>query len=508
MIRSLLVGLSGLGLCVVPAMGGLQTVWKGGSLADPVFSLSQVVISDTGAVSAVVDQDNGVDYIPAILFNSTPGTSQTQVLVQGGSSLFGGGGAFDGFANVSMTGGAGVGGTRLTFAGSSDAGSQQFGVFQVDMATGGRTDYRGVVQGDLVFAGDANTHPYSFQPSPGQVTDLSLVSVHVNESGQSLFGGKVDNGQVLAGVDGGAATRYLDSTLGLTNFNEDGRALAQRRITSSGGAVFLADGSGGNNAIYRMSGAMQTPQAWINGPISAGGQDYTPSQVLGATDDTVLFQGVDGNNDRSIFIKHGLDPIKQVGMYGQTLVGEYAAGALTDNGLAAFLATDSQDQTELLFYDVAGNGLTQQVAAPGTAITGTPWLVQQVGIDGRAAPMLNENGVVVFGAWITEDLNDPGLPALLWWENGQLHLVAKVLDEVELDGDGGYTLTDVLSGGLGLEGDIYKDGLSDTNQLAFGVSYTGPSGDGTAVLITSVPEPTGVLWLAAGGWVLMRRRKI
>jgi hypothetical protein len=217
---------------------------------------------------------------------------------------------------------------------------------------------------------------------------------------------------------------------------------------------------------------------------------------------------VDGNNDRSIFIKHGLDPIKQVGMYGQTLVGEYAAGALTDNGLAAFLATDSQDQTELLFYDVAGNGLTQQVAAPGTAITGTPWLVQQVGIDGRAAPMLNENGVVVFGAWITEDLNDPGLPALLWWENGQLHLVAKVLDEVELDGDGGYTLTDVLSGGLGLEGDIYKDGLSDTNQLAFGVSYTGPSGDGTAVLITSVPEPTGVLWLAAGGWVLMRRRKI
>lgn len=508
MIRSWLAGLSGLGLAAVPALGGLQTVWKGGGLAEAVFSVSQVVISDSGEVAAVVDLDNGNDFIPTILFNATPGTNQAQALVQGGSGIFGGGGSFDGFANVSMTGGAGVGGTRLTFAGSSDAGSQQFGVFQVDMGTGGRVDYRGVVQGDEAFDGDGVKHPFSFQPSPSQVTDLSLVSVHANGSGQALFGGKVNDGQVLARVDGGPAGRYLDSTLGLANFNEDGRSLPQRRITESGAAVFLGDGPGGTNAIYRMSGAMLTPQAWINGPISAGGEDYTPSLVLGATDDAVLFWGVDGNNDRSIFIKHGLDPIKQLGMYSQPLVGEYAGGALTDNGLAAFLATDNQGQTELLFYDAAGNGLAQQVAGRGTAIAGTPWLVQQVGIDGRAAPMLNENGVVVFGAWIAQDLNDSGLPALLWWEDGSLRLVAKAGDEVALENVGGYTLTDVMSGGLGVEGDIYKDGLSADNQLAFAVAYSGPGGEeGTAVLLTSVPEPTAMVWLAAGVLILLHRRK-
>jgi hypothetical protein len=257
-----------------------------------------------------------------------------------------------------------------------------------------------------------------------------------------------------------------------------------------------------------MTGAMQTPQAWINGPISAGGSDYTPSQVLGATDDSVLFQGVDVNNDRSIFIKSGSDPIKQVGMYGQTLVGEYAAGALTENGLAAFLATDNQDQTELMFYDPADNGPAQLVAGVGTTITGSSYLVQAVGIDGKAAPMLNENGVVVFGAWVAENLNDQGIPALLWWENGQLHLVAKLSDVVEIDGNGGYTLTDVMSVGLGLEGDIYKDGLSNNNQLAFSVGYYGPNNEeGMAVLLTSVPEPTGLAWLAAGALILSRRKR-
>lgn len=506
MDRFWLMGLAGCYLVTAPAMGALQTVWKGGGLADPVFSITQVVIDDSGAVAAVVDLDNGNDFVPTILFNSVPGTTQTQVLISGGSTIFGGGGAFDGFANLSLTGTGGQG-TRLTFAGSSDSSTKQFGVFQVDLGSGGRTDYRGVVQGDDVFDGDGVKHPFSFQPSPGEVTDLSLVSVHVNGAGQALFGGKVDDGQVLARVAGGPASRYLDATLGMSNFNEDGRSLAQRRITQSGGAVFLADGAGGNNAIYRMTGAMQTPQAWINGPIAADGENYTPSLLLGANDDNVLFQGVDGNSNRSIFIKHGPDPIKQVGMYSQPLVGESAAGALTDNGLAAFLATDNLNQTELLYYDPAGSGQTVQVAGRGTAITGTSWLIQQVGIDGRAAPMLNDNGVVVFGAWIGQTLNDSGLPALLWWSDGALHLVAKVGDEVALEGVDGYTLTDVMSGGLGVESDIYKDGLSANNQLAFAVAYSGPNGEeGSAVLITSVPEPgaVGILMLAA--WGLRRRR--
>lgn len=506
--RFWLMSLVGMGLLTAPAMGGFVTVWNGGGLADPAFSISQVVISETGTVASLVSLDTGNDYPPAILYNSTPGTNQTQVLVQGGDAIFGGGGSFDGFANLSLNS-LGAQGTRLTFAGSSDAGLQQFGVFQVDMGAG-RTDYRGVVQSDPVFAGDVTQLPFSFQPSPSEVTNLSLVSTHTNSIGEVLFGGKVDNGQVLARVNGGAAERYLDSTLGVSNFNEDARTLAQRRITETGGAAFLADGPGGNSAIYRMAGAMQTPQAWVNGPIVMGGGSYTPSLLLGATDEDALFQGVDGNGDRAIFFKHGTDPIRQLGMYSQPLVGERAGAELTNNGLAAFLATDGADEPELLYYDAAWNGPAVQVAGQGTTITGTPWVVKQVGIDGRTAPMLNENGVVVFGAWIGADLdpNDMGMPALLWWSEGTLRLVAMVGDVVDVEGQSGYTITDVMSGGLGVEGDIYKDGLSNNNQLAFAVSYYGPNAEeGIAVLMTALPEPGGVGILVLTAWILGRRKR-
>ena len=124
--------------------------------------------------------------------------------------------------------------------------------------------------------------------------------------------------------------------------------------------------------------------------------------------------------------------------------------------------------------------------------------------------MINDRGTVVFDA-ILNTADSTAIQALLVWQeqSGAMSVAVKTADENGHFGDTykGQTIWSLVPDlSTDFAGDVLKDGLSDDNWLAFGISY-GDNFD-PGVVSVFIPEPASLsLLLGMGGVAMLRRRR-
>jgi hypothetical protein len=248
---------------------------------------------------------------------------------------------------------------------------------------------------------------------------------------------------------------------------------------------------------------------------------YTPSILLAATSSDTLFVGKDSGSDEEVFLQHGVTDGSSAptprgiasftGPLSATISGEVSP----NNGYAAFTVPGAGGNLQVDYSADHGAASALTIAAPGGSVDGQT--IDSI-LAGDAAPvMINDNGVTAFSADIGPDDNEA---LLAWSAAGGLKIVAEIGDPV--DGVNGSSLGTIAafddnSLGTDLGTNLYNDGLSDANRLAFGVVYdTGTqdgSGDeilGSAVVsaVVTVPEPASLLTLTTlTPLILLRRRR-
>lgn len=349
-----------------------------------------------------------------------------------------------------------------------------------------------------------------------------MPSFGVNKSGSVALGAAQPNAagnQLLAQWNNGDTSPavLLDQTAPQSEYNSP-TFLPNKSMTSTGAAVFAAD-EAGTRRIFGIDSGSPAAQQRVADSFTIGSSTYEPFMVLGATGTAstgaTLFQAFKDSSTLSLVMKTTNGSAIELGTFNGS--GPYAAEMSANGRAAAYIPTANGGKIVYLKDDISSTAPTTIVAV-NDAIDGG-YTISNLPANGTA-PMVNDNGVVVFEAEITDGSNNQ-FEALLIWSEGAASptVVIKSGDAVTVNGNGVTVASFSTTGspfnpntpypGLTLDADGLKDGLSDTNQLAFGVLYDGTSGLESAVLVTSLPEPGMVSALAvfAAGALLRRRNR-
>ncbi len=496
-----------------------QTILDGDSATPAagatLVSVRQVVLGEDGAVSARVQFDDSVSGFNALSRNVTAGNANAQLIVRGGDSLWGGGGTYGDFTNLAVSS-DGSGGQRLTFAARSP--SNQFGVFQYD--TTGSTQHRSIFEGDsLGGAGPTfsfNTPPVSFGPAFGVV-------VNVNPAGQALTGGFAAAESQIVLATGTPASMYVnETTSGLTGMGETFSQPIKRVITAAGNGVFLADGTSGRR-IMDVASPGSTSGAITERVAEStliDGATYSPEMLLGASAGGTLYRAAvtstASSSDLAVLYKPTSGAAQVLGSaYDRATFGIDGTGVLTQQGYgAAYIPEEVSSALAGRIVAIDPNSPTSHAEiAVGEALSDgytLANLVTSLGVP--TAPMVNDNGWIVFDASITGgDLAGP-TDALVAWNptSGTRQVVLHIGQFVEIAGGPAREIFSISQSDLIFDPDVLKDGLNNLNQLAIGVGYYDPSDDSyrSAILMTTIPEPGAwaVFTAVAAPALLLRRR--
>jgi hypothetical protein len=460
---------------------------------------TQVVLQEgTNNVASLGSVDGSV----AILFSEPSGPGyDTSLVVQALDPLYGGGGQFEDLQNVSLTGG----GSRITFVGQSGSG---FGVFQYDVGQPS-PEHRVIFEGDSLGGGPIDLN--------GGL--LGGVAYQAISSGKALFAGASGPELVASGDGSTTPVIIVDSS----QPNTDQLSLftntpGKYAYTSTGAAVFIADNNGSRDVVS-VGTPLATPTVRFTGGQVVNSEPYEPEQLLGATDNDALFIGQDDDGNFGILISRQGDGTKALSTFASGDVGGpgdlRTDGVITEGRKVALFAPNGSGGS-VKYYDSDADSAVQTVAAIGTHVTddAIPLEIRDISLAEVFAPMVNDNGVIVFDARIAPESGPNSgdeVDALIAWWPALAHpvVVAKVGDVIDIGGNP-ETIAAILPNGINpiFDGGIYKDGLNNQNYLAFGVAYD--DGNKSAVLLTQIPEPgIGLLALgfAVGGGMVNRRRR-
>jgi hypothetical protein len=493
----------------------------GSTLAD----VSQVVLQDDNGVAALVRLGVGGTLPNAVTFNPAAGNGATQVVARAGQdrATFGvsAGGTFGEFYNLAAANG------QVTFA-TSDV-----------LSTGGRGLFRYAYdatapqRSTLHFAGDAIDGAHASID-----TGYGLPSYGINRAGNVVFGAQTiaptspTNVQLIARRTGATASRIFDAaTTGVAHFNlPDSYVSTRKAMTASGHAVFIGDAGDGRRIYDVAPGAPTSPIAQVRVERSLAGGTYEPMRVFAATGDavtgTTLFQAF---RDRPAPIGGGAPSddwqqgallvktparLVEIGSFDTSLPptnGAYSpevSAVMSENGRIAALVPD-QTGGHVVYFDSAGDASPTLVAGAGTPV-GEGFAIKDVAIDAASVPMVNSRGTVVFDA-VIESGADVRTALLAWTPGADAPIVvAKTGDALTIGGES-ETIAEIaplypFASELAYDGDVLKDGLSETDYLAFAVRYD--DGAGAAILLTHVPEPTAPLGaLVSAALIIGRRRR-
>ncbi len=192
---------------------------------------------------------------------------------------------------------------------------------------------------------------------------------------------------------------------------------------------------------------------------------------------------------------------------------------------AAYL-TPTASGPALGYFD----GTTATTIATDSAHCCSGFTIDSLNSAESFAPMVNDNGWVVFEGLVTKDGNPGGYGsqlAIMAWNAASptVQLVASLGDALSFQsGDPNFAtntiggIDTILDNNKGFDADVLKDGLSDDNHLAFSANLItnpsrGPDEDPTfkdVVLVTqlsAVPEPTALMLLPMVGLMLLRRSR-
>ncbi len=443
---------------------------------------NQIVVGDGGSVALIAADTNDIESIlyKASASLSDPLNSMDRI---GAGSV-----ATGEFDNLAVSGND-LGGTRLTFA-YSDGGSNE-GVFQQDVGFGPQS----IAFGNNLPSGAPN-----------------IVPLQVNAHGQVIFTDTDGSGhqQVLVG-NGALGTSVLyNPGSGTPTVTSVGNRLG---IFANGSGAAVLTGTS-NTDVYAVGGGSASG---INSTF------HTPSTVanlLGVatvpSGNGYLFLSSSSNSGPFQFVFHdnsgsGNSPKDYTlgASFTSGLSGAGPYGEMTPNGLAALYIPNSSGGS-LNYYVASSHALTQIVSMAGspTAVDSAHNVYTINGLsDLLSAPMINDNGLIIFDATISGVGPAASHQAILEWYQG-LSAPIVLLQATDSSGVGG----DLIDGKaarffsfntFSTESDVYKDALSN-DYLGFQAIYSDGS---SGVFLLQLPEPGSIILLPLAGFALMMRRR-
>jgi hypothetical protein len=305
----------------------------------------------------------------------------------------------------------------------------------------------------------------------------------------------------------------------LKGFNLGTPDVAYRRqvVTQDGSVVFYAETADTNTpGIYRMGPTGSVSQVSLSG-IS------TVSSVQGASNDAVLYTTLTtpgAGPTVHLNLKVGNSASIELTNYLASNDARPQTIAMTQQNRIAFYDPGSApNSASLKYYDADHNVVTIAAEGISTVTDGsTQFTIKALSIDDgkRTAPMVNDNGIVVFDAVLTPELSSNDVHAYLAWDTQSETL--KVIVKADLTGEfsdqlNGQTilafLPDVSVNESTFANDVLKDALSDDNWFAFTAVYLDENeGEHIAVGMTHIPEPATVsAMVLIGAGALLRRRR-
>lgn len=478
-----------------------------GAPGSSLLSVDQVVALENGDVASILRFDNGGSGVAAVTLNAA-GDASVNLLAQEGQAVYGApsGPVFGAFWNL-----AGANG-RVTFVGQ-DSIAGDFGLFQHDS---------NVVNPEIRIFHEGDT-------IGGRTSSLQTGSVPVygvNSSGSVVFGAFDTSGpdQLLARWDSGDSEPaiLLDQTSPQSGFN-DVFFPPTKKLTAGGAAVFSATEGGSGYRLYGLDDVAPAAQVRVNDQISVSGMDYQPGNVLGATglagSGATLFQAIkdpSGSPTLAVILKKSDSNLIELGSFDGSGTLQMAAEMSASGNVAAYIPSGSGGSLVYMIDSPAASSPTT-IAAVGDTISGE-YTITRLALAGGSAPMVNDLGVVVFDAEIEDSLGEK-YAALLAWSEGSAGptVILKSGDALEINGnmvsvaafsDAPIPFTpNTPFPGLSSEADPLKDGLNDANQLAFGILYDSGGSLRQGLVMTQVPEPSGITVLTVALCGLLSRRK-
>jgi hypothetical protein len=324
---------------------------------------------------------------------------------------------------------------------------------------------------------------------------------------QTPFGSTVTGEYAVRGSSIG--TQVAAQATAGESFN--GQLPFTKAITPGGALVFNAAGNTGNQIVEATPGGAPTLRV-----EAASG--HSPQNVLAATETRTLFEDGAG----LLLQVKGAGWSEAQGASFISVGTTSARAEMTDGGKVA--AADAVAGTISYLDSAVGNQPTtiaqagmsvSNPDAPGVSGAGE-WKIANLFGNGDIAPMVNESGVVLFGADITDsDAEVDHRQALLMW-SAATDQISVILQAGQDLGDGRRVDSFALPS-AGESRSVWSDWLADDGTLGLNVYYVTDALDsdgfpieGSSLLLTRVPEPsivTLICFATAGlAWRRPRRR--
>jgi len=480
-----------------------QTV--GSSEIDLTQAIGAQVVAGTNGQVGLLGSDSDGNQLVLYYDGSNWSTVQTA-----GQSV--GGNTAQQFANLAISGNMATGsGTRLTYEGINTNNSDA-GVFQYD-------------------TGSAGPQQVAFDGQNGGIGTLTIPSFYgnsegfmpleVDAAGNVVFQPFNSSGDGLLVV--GNITGAQVQTLAYTSDNTSDSSVGSKSLwggpnrlgisTDATGsttyALMASPASSANTALYSFTGGTATNiSGSFTDPLLLAAQQNTAASVNAA-----VFEATDptnANNFDVVIHDTGGNHILQ-SIPSATATGARDTAEMTTGGNLAYYVPNSTGGA-LEYYNLsAGNYTPTQVAGIGSAVsnpfTSGSFVIKQL-VDTLQAPMVNNNGLVVFDALIgISGNNASSFQALLDWNGSGSPTVLLYAGE-DIAGYGPIDPDGIDINSLVDQSDVFKDSLNDQGYLNVIANFDDYSS--VAVLQTqlSVPEPTTLaLALPLAGAALMRRRR-
>lgn len=517
-----------LGGLSVPAFGSttFDVVWAtgdSGSWLDPSnlpYMFDQVVMGENGVVAAQVESDNGTQ----ILYSSAPGVINTTAVASYGDPIFNdnSGATVGGLFSMAISSNS-PDGPVLTFLAQSDGGVS--GIYRYVPATNGQLT---MIQEDastsLTYRPTLNPPDFTF--STNNVGDLAIPTMQT--SGFVLVRNQGSNQNLV--IDGTTTDGSGEMISGVGENTSLDRRYTKSVFITGGDVVFLGDHtiSGGPAtaaAVFQASTvggtvSQRLPDSFVSNDSVA----YTAHYLIGANATDTLVGArptaspIDVNTPGALVFAHDTGS----GLTYQTLatygyMNNPVFGEVTANGYAAIVTHTGNTPEQAIFASASDPSAMRMITAGVDTIDGR--IISRVGalqFTGEQGAMINEAGLVVLNAVLTDPLNgDDNLDSVLLWNPlmDELSVVLKVGDMVTIDGNSVEVAGISAFGYAGDLLDLNKDALSEDGRLAIGIDYYTDGSHANiaeALLVTSVgvPEPAsiGLMGLLAGGLLARRRR--
>jgi len=543
MLRFALVT-AGMGIVTTASLAAPLTftsiVHTDGSANPPInltaFSQVSLGVDQQAAVIGMFDSQPGVSFTKVT--SGGYGHASTQIIARGDANDTIWSGNVDGATPVIEPTGTpfrdvSVSTSRVTFLAQAAPPvlgfDRNYAILQYDPDTNNTpagTKHRVVFEGDNHVPGADTGDAFSLNSGNTIVPDYQ-----VNAAGRAAFGGTVANSDRIVTRSGPDDVYLVNNST--TNFNATQTVPAKIAITSDDDAVFIATNGGSREVVQRGPSAPQTRLSASDITAVIGSVGYHPSLLLGASPaDTLTLVAKDTDSDtvddnESLFVVHNSTVTELTTSRYDLTGGRRALGQVSENGKVSYFAPSSSGHVwESVEYFDASDSTSAQIATLGASpLTGFDFI--EFGLKASPlinGPSVNDSGTVVFEA-VLDDTNDntnDTFNSLWYWSalTGELTLIAREGDTpvTTIDGttygpgnpNGELTISTLLFQDIETtHWDILRDGLSEDNFFAFGLTYTVNSGAfqyGVFVTPLPTPEPTSAM-LAAPAALLLRRRR-